>query len=131
MKCLCCADKPFDQCCGPLLAGTTPAATPEALMRSRYAAYVRKDFDYILNSTDPQVRDELDHDANRAWMDGSTFTGLDILSSSQQGSRGEVEFIAWFRQGTGPEQKHHERSEFRKHRGRWFFREGRMVANRA
>lgn len=127
MKCVCCADKPFDQCCGPLLARTTAAATPEALMRSRYAAYVRKDFDYIVDTTDPQVHDELDHDANRAWMDGSIFTGLDILSSSQQGSRGEVEFIAWFRQGDGAEQKHHERSQFRKHRGRWFFREGRMV----
>src|SRR5256885_5731628 len=29
----------FNQCCGPVHAGTTPAATAEALMRSRYSAF--------------------------------------------------------------------------------------------
>jgi SEC-C motif-containing protein len=127
MTCLCGAAAPFDQCCGPLLDGSRPAATPEALMRSRYAAFVRKDFDYIFATTDPQRRELFDHDANRDWMNSSTFTDLMVLSSSETGSTGLVEFIARFRRDGGPEQSHHERSVFRKHRGRWYFRDSGAV----
>lgn len=127
MECVCCSGKPYDQCCGPLLAGTKPAPSPEALMRSRYAAYAQKNFDYILSTTDPQRRYDFDHAAARDWMDNSTFTGLEVLNSSEEGNKGVVEFVARFRRGRGPEEKHHERSRFRKQGGRWFFRDGRVM----
>jgi SEC-C motif-containing protein len=72
------------------------------------------------------LRDLLDHDANRDWMNSSTFTGLQVLNSSDNGTNGTVEFIARYRRA-GAEQSHHERSTFRKHRGRWYFREGAAV----
>ena len=40
--CPCGSGKPYAACCGPLHAGEKPAPTAEALMRSRYAAYVLK-----------------------------------------------------------------------------------------
>lgn len=127
MDCACGSGRPFDDCCGPLLDGTAQAPSPEALMRSRYAAYATKNFDYVLATTDPQRRYDFDHDASRAWMNGSTFTGLEILSSAEEGNKGTVEFVARFRTGDGPEETHHERSRFRKQAGRWYFRDGKMV----
>ncbi len=96
-------------------------------MRSRYTAYARKNFDYILNTTDPQRRYDFDHESSRAWMNGSTFTGLQVLSASEEGNKGVVEFIARYRYGGGREETHHERSRFRKQGGRWFFRDGKNL----
>lgn len=45
--CPCTSGRPFAGCCGPILAGTAKAATAEALMRSRYAAFVRFDMAYL------------------------------------------------------------------------------------
>lgn len=97
-------------------------------MRSRYTAYARRNFDYVLNTTDPQRRLDFDHQASREWMDSSTFTGLEVLRSTDEGNKGMVEFIARFRTGEGPEQAHHEVSKFRKQAGVWYFREGKVVA---
>ncbi|MCP9630714.1 YchJ family metal-binding protein [Rhodopseudomonas palustris] len=96
-------------------------------MRSRYAAFALKDFDYVVETTDPDTRDLLDHESNRAWMEQSHFLDLLVLASSEKGSRGTVEFVATFQRGDGPAQTHHERSQFRKHRGRWYFIEGEAV----
>jgi SEC-C motif-containing protein len=95
-------------------------------MRSRYTAYAQKNFGYIVATTDPELRALLDHDANRDWMNQSTFTGLQILNSSEKGDTGTVEFIARYRRH-GVAQTHHERSQFRKQGGRWFFRDGSAI----
>lgn len=131
MDCPCGSGRPFDQCCGPLLAGRQKATTPEALMRSRYSAYATRNFDYILDTTDPQRRQDLDHEANRDWMNSSTFTDLEVLHATEDGNTGEVEFIARFRRNGGAEQTHHERSRFRKQAGRWYFRDGNVATNKA
>ena len=39
--CPCGSGSPFTACCGPFIAGTASPPTPEALMRSRFAAYVK------------------------------------------------------------------------------------------
>jgi len=127
MNCLCGSGLDYDECCGPLLAGTRQAASPGALMRSRYTAFALNNFDYIYDTTDPERRELFDHDANRDWMKRSTFTGLEVLSQTERGSKGTVEFIARFRRDDGPEQRHHERSQFRKRRGRWYFSDGETV----
>ena len=43
-------------CCGPRLSGEQPAETPEALMRSRYTAYVLRDAAYLQASWHPSTR---------------------------------------------------------------------------
>ena len=52
-ECHCGSGKPFDACCGPYLAGDALPPTAEALMRSRYSAYVEKDVDYLGSSLHP------------------------------------------------------------------------------
>jgi SEC-C motif-containing protein len=38
--CPCGSQKPFSDCCEPYVSGAEAAPTAEALMRSRYSAYV-------------------------------------------------------------------------------------------
>jgi SEC-C motif-containing protein len=122
MLCSCCSQKEFADCCGPLLEGDTAAPTPEALMRSRYSAYCHKNFDYLVNTTDPQVRLEFDHEGTRKWMDEATFTLLEVLKTSMDGNKGVVEFKAHFQVADKPPEVHHEVARFRKQAGSWYFR---------
>ncbi|MBE2252775.1 MAG: hypothetical protein IAE78_24805, partial [Myxococcus sp.] len=46
--CPCGSGAPLSSCCGPRHEGLRPAETAEALMRSRYAAYVHDELDYLL-----------------------------------------------------------------------------------
>ena len=64
--CPCGSGQPEQSCCGPILAGT-PARTAEALMRSRYVAYVRGAIDHVIESHDPDTRQEVDRDATEKW----------------------------------------------------------------
>jgi SEC-C motif-containing protein len=54
--CPCGSGKPFDECCGPALAGVRPAADAAALMRSRYTAFARGDAAYLRVTWHPSTR---------------------------------------------------------------------------
>lgn len=64
--CPCGSGAPYPQCCGRYHAGAEPE-TPEALMRSRYAAFVKKDIAYLWKTLHP------DHDERR----GRHFPGFE------------------------------------------------------
>ena len=53
--CPCGSGLTLAECCGPKIAGE-PAATPEALMRSRYTAYALGDDAYVLATWAPETR---------------------------------------------------------------------------
>ena len=55
-RCPCGTGLPYDECCGPLHAGATPAATAEQLMRSRYSAFAVGDAAYLLATWHPSTR---------------------------------------------------------------------------
>ncbi len=59
ISCPCGSGAAVDACCEPILKGT-PAPTAEALMRSRYTAHVRRDFDYLQRSHAPETRGGFD-----------------------------------------------------------------------
>ena len=97
--CHCQSGRLFVDCCGPLLAGSCPAPTAEALMRSRYTANVLKNTTYLLNSWHRSTRPQsMDAGNIPIW------SGLTVLSV-QQGQDGDqhgmVEFRALFRNITG------------------------------
>jgi SEC-C motif-containing protein len=120
--CPCGSGRALADCCGPLLAGA-PAATAEALMRSRYTAHVRGAIDYIVDTHDPATRAALDRRAIARWAKESDWLGLTILAADE--AAGVVEFAASYRPlADGREQRHHERSRFLRHDGRWFYRDG-------
>ncbi len=52
--CPCGSGKGFDLCCEPYLAGKALPETAEALMRSRYSAYVRQLIPYLKETLWPR-----------------------------------------------------------------------------
>jgi len=114
-------------CCGTLHAGKTCATTAEALMRSRYSAYVRGDAGYLLAtwhaSTRPTALD-LGTAANTRWL------GLEVRRHALTGSDASgrttatVEFVARHRSGGGPAVRLHEISHFVREGARWYYLDG-------
>jgi SEC-C motif domain protein len=110
----------YASCCAPLHAGT-PAASAEALMRSRYSAYALRLSDYVLQSWHASTRPaELDLS-----KDDAQWIGLQVLAAQTEGERASVEFVARFRIG-GRAQRMHELSSFVRESGRWFYVDGVM-----
>jgi SEC-C motif-containing protein len=126
MSCSCNSGKAKDQCCGPLLSGEEVADSPEALMRSRYSAFVEKNLDYVQGTTDPQALKDFDRASTEQWMNEATFTKLEVLKASDEGNKGTVEFKAHFTMA-GKDEVHHEISKFRKQAGVWYFRDGKVI----
>jgi len=114
----------FNACCGPIIGGL-PAPTPEALMRSRYSAYVKRNLDYVENTLAPEIR----QDFNRAEAERTSaqveWLGLDVLSSSEDGDGGTVEFYFRFRRD-GQELGQHELASFRRENGHWLYVSGKV-----
>lgn len=125
--CFCGSRLAFDGCCGPIIDGA-PAPTAEALMRSRYTAYVSGNFDHITNSLATEVRESFNLAAVQAMSSGLVWLGLDIRAVAGGGpddDDGTVEFAARFTED-GKEKVHHERARFRREEGRWVYVDGEM-----
>ncbi len=121
--CPCGSGQLLADCCGPYLIGVKTAPTAEALMRSRYTAYVEHDDAYLLASWDPQTRPD---DPHPSADDGTTWTGLKILrteAGAEGDDEGVVEFIASCDVRGTPAQLH-EISQFRRSEGRWLYVDG-------
>lgn len=119
--CPCLRGVPFDECCGPFLAGTKSAPTAEHLMRSRYSAFSVGDADYLVatwhSSTAPN---DLTLDPLQRWY------RLDILDTHAGGivdTAGTVEFSAYFRHPDGNGVMH-ESSRFVRVDGAWVYLDG-------
>jgi SEC-C motif-containing protein len=117
--CECGSGVAYDACCGRWHAGEA-APTAEALMRSRYVAFVRRNERYVLETWHASTRPQsVEFIPNQKWL------GLSIVDAPPAGeARGEVEFIARYRVGGGSAARLHERSRFVKEEGRWFYVEG-------
>ena len=120
--CPCGSGRRLEACCGLLHAGTQQAATPEALMRSRYSAFVLGDEADLRATWHASTRPEqLDLAADGAvrWL------GLEVRGSAMADEmHGTVEFVARYRVG-GRGQRLHETSRFvREADGRWYYVDG-------
>jgi SEC-C motif-containing protein len=128
-KCVCGSNLEYSVCCQPYLDRKAKAPTAEALMRSRYVAFTLADIDYVEKTTDPSARESFDHDGTMEWAKNSEWLGLKIMST-EKGMKGdtvgEVEFIASYNYDGTP-REHHERSQFKKRDGEWFFLDGKLV----
>jgi SEC-C motif domain protein len=120
-RCPCGSDLPLAECCGPLLDGSTTAATAEHLMRSRYSAFALGRGEYLHATWHSSTRPaELHLDPAVRW------TGLAVLATSGGSllaAAGSVEFRATYvaRGGAGVQ---HERSRFVREDGAWRYLDG-------
>jgi len=115
--CPCGSGAAYDGCCGRWHAGA-PAPTAEALMRSRYSAFVLGLPDYLLATWHASRRPaSLDLEPGVKWL------GLDVRGHQADGERATVEFIARSKLG-GRATRLHETSRFVREGGRWFYVDG-------
>lgn len=110
----------YDRCCRPALDGEIWPTTAEALMRSRYTAFVRGDENHLFRTWHAKTRPAdigLDHDTE--WL------GLQILDTTggtESDETGTVHFTAKFRDHLG-DQILEENSSFVRRAGRWMYLE--------
>ncbi|MFJ4566893.1 YchJ family protein [Streptomyces caelestis] len=119
-SCPCGLPQAYEACCGRYHSGTAAAPTAEALMRSRYSAFVKGDAGYLLRTWHPRTRPgTLELDPRTRWA------GLEILDTSDGSafhSGGTVEFRASYRGGSL-----HERSRFERVDGAWVYVDGEFL----
>jgi len=122
--CPCGSGLAYGVCCGPYIAGELNPISAEALMRSRYTAYVKHAIDYLIDTClDGQKRNNRSKTAE--WSDKSKWLGLNILSVSdgKDGNIGTVVFEALYEQ-KGLMYTHHETARFKKVDNRWYYDDG-------
>ena len=118
--CPCGTGRTYAVCCGRYHTGEA-APDAEALMRSRYSAFVTGNADYLRATWHPDTRpDEFGLDAPGAPR--TTWLGLSVKQHRVTGPEtAEVEFVARYRVGGGSAVRLHERSRFVRIDGRWLY----------
>lgn len=131
--CPCESGKAYSACCEQYHLGLsnhlglnkqTFAHTAEALMRSRYSAFVFSLEDYLLQTWHPDTRPislNLSDDVATKWL------GLQIKRTENTGENSAiVEFIARYKIG-GKAERLHEVSQFQKIKQQWYYLAGQFA----
>lgn len=122
--CACGSTLSYVRCCGRWHAGEA-APSAEALMRSRYVAFVLQNESYLLATWQSAKRPP-----SISFEPGTKWLGLKIISAREiDANHAEVEFIARFRVGGASAQRLHERSRFVRDAGRWLYVDGEHPAS--
>ncbi|MEX0323785.1 MAG: YchJ family protein [Puniceicoccaceae bacterium] len=127
--CPCGSGMPFVVCCRRYISGDDKPATAEALMRSRYSAYVVGDIDYLVETTLPKMRLGNLRAGYRSTHDTIQWIGLSVLETKLGGEKdkvGKVLFRAFYIQG-GESAVHEELSRFRRSGGDWYYVDGQVL----
>jgi SEC-C motif-containing protein len=118
-RCPCGSALAFNVCCGRWHAGEV-APSAEALMRSRYTAFVACNQSYLLATWHSSTRP-----ASISFKQDQKWLGLRVVASASMGTdTAEVEFIARYRIGGASAARLHERSRFVREGGRWYYVDG-------
>lgn len=99
-------------------------------MRSRYTAYAVGEVDHVLRTTHPDGPHHGRYgqrEAIEAFCRETSFDGLRVVSSREDGDTGEVAFVATLRRG-GSDASFGERSRFYRVSGRWLYHSGEPFA---
>jgi len=117
--CPCGSGASYAACCKPVIEGA-PATSAEALMRSRYSAYVLGHWHYLRESWLPDTRPSKVSPTTTDWL------GLTILHATEN----TVEFVAGFRDN-GKIMALHEISRFLQADGHWRYVDGECEVSEA
>jgi SEC-C motif-containing protein len=96
-------------------------------MRSRFTAYFIHQVEYIYNTTHFKTRQKTSLNEIEIWSKENKWTKLEIVrveKGSVNDHIGKVEFKAHFIDRVGTPQIHHEKSDFVKENGKWFYLDG-------
>jgi SEC-C motif-containing protein len=124
MECPCGSERDLTECCGEWHRGFklgVYAPTPEALMRSRYSAYVLGLIDYLVATWHPSTA------PGDLELQPIKWLGLQVLHAEDSGDAGVVEFVARCKVN-GRAERMHELSRFVREQGRWYYIDGQSPA---
>jgi SEC-C motif domain protein len=132
--CPCCSGLPYANCCGPYHRGEREPPNPEALMRSRFAAYARKESGYVWRTLHPNHDDRrrAEADVMREIRDATStlrFMRLAVLGRDGPNEQGgaRVLFLARVFE-KGQNRSFVELSEFQRDTEGWRYLRGRQLA---
>ena len=129
--CPCGSTQTYEYCCEPFHKNFQ-APTCEALMRSRYSAFVFGLVDYLYETTHPSHRSKSLRDEIVFTCKKVAWTKLEVLSTWQGGINdkvGKVSFCAFFIQ-EGKEGSHIEHSRFKRFEKKWFYVDGEVIQDK-
>jgi len=121
--CPCGSGAAYRECCGPFVRRETEAPTAEALMRSRYTAYVRRDEPYLLRTWHASTRPA----SLGLQLDDTVWLGLEVTDRDAGGlddQAGIVTFAASYEDADGSVATMRETSRFVCEGGVWLYVEG-------
>ena len=122
----------YATCCEPLHSGASIATNAEALMRSRYSAFVKKLSGYLMDTRHPESRHHDSIEELQASFHNTRWLDLSILST-EKGQLGDTNgYVSFAARYADPQEEKtlYERSLFRMLDGRWFYVEGDFNSGR-
>ena len=129
-QCPCGSGRTLAQCCGPYMDGAVWPDNAETLMRSRYSAYVLGRYQWLVDSTHPDYRDDISVEKLTEQASDVLWLRLDVgrtENSVPAGQNGElfdvVEFHAYYEMEGIPRQLG-ERSFFARHEDKIYYVDG-------
>lgn len=122
--CPCGSAQNFSECCGPIIDGA-PAPTAEALMRSRYSAFVKRKLDHVERTHAPEIRDDFNRAEAERLAKDCEWQGLEIRSATETGDTAEVDFVIHFRRDQ-KDMVQTELASFRRENGQWLYESGKL-----
>lgn len=120
INCHCGTEKLFSDCCEPFITGKKMAPEAEALMRSRYSAYVIHNADYLWKTTAAKTRKYHSKSAILQWARANHWLKLEVMNATKT----TVEFKAYYLDANLQAQVHHEKSSFVNIDGKWYYLDG-------
>lgn len=123
IACYCGKAQPYEACCGLYIDQHQLPLSPEALMRSRYSAYVQAKIDYIAATMCGPAADQFDPLAAKEWAESCQWLRLDVIKARYHrtdANQAMVEFKAYYR-AQNVEHCLHEKSVFHRKQGRWWY----------
>lgn len=123
MDCYCGSLKTYSNCCQKAHINITEAKTAEQLMRSRYAAFVKADGDYLMASHHASTRPIKEKASIVKWAKYVEWIKLEVLETTkgtETDTQGTVTFQAYFYE-KGKVEIIYEKSAFVKENNTWFY----------
>jgi SEC-C motif-containing protein len=124
--CSCGSKISFEECCEPIINGS-PAPTAEALMRSRYSAFVHQKLDHIERTNVSEIAGDFNRAEAERVSEECEWHSLEILHAFENEDIAQVEFVIKFKRD-GQEMAQSELASFRRENGQWLYESGKLNA---
>ncbi|MDX8128710.1 YchJ family metal-binding protein [Methylomonas sp. OY6] len=72
----------YAECCGPIIDGA-PAPTTEALMRSRYTAFVQRKLDHVERTHAPEIKEDFNRAEAERMAEECEWRSLEIRNATE------------------------------------------------